>query len=290
MNISNNRQLSAHKYLITVGAALMWAHAGIVNAIVVDLRTVNMTLASDFLSFDVAGTTATVSGHHVEYDATHDTATVYGPFSTNTVESSPSFLWPGFGRTTELGFSGATSIVTGLGLQASEALGQTDRDLPSGGIQPSLDNVPDSIGGLPSIQFALFTFASPVNVSQVIVDDAVNFGRAIWAAGGTTAPDLSLDFRTAFAGYGFRNSPDDAADGFFTHSFTPLQGIRYLAIGSPSDAGTVGDLGQVAGGASAIGFYIEGLNIAPVPLPAAGWLFVTGLMALLGGARMRSVA
>ena len=259
------------------------------SAAVVDLRSVPMAMDSNTLSFVANGVAATAAGYHAEYDATNGSTTIYGPFTTATVESSPSFLWPGFGRKTQLGFPGEPDIfVQGLGLQASEDLGQSDQDLPTANVQPGLDNMLGSAGGLPSIQFAIFSFDSPVTVSQVIVDDESNFGRAIWVAGSNTAPDLAQDFVAAFAGYSFINSNDDNQDGFFTHTYAPLQGIQYLVVGTPPDSNLIGDLGPLTGGEPSIQFHIEGLNIAPVPVPAAAWLF-TSALGLLGWSRRKPV-
>lgn len=262
------------------------------NAVVVDLQTVPMTISPNSLTFNAGGVTVTAGGYHVEYDSSAGATTIYGPFTTATVNSTPSFLYPGFGRIEQIGFPGQpNTVISGLALQANEDLGQTDRDATTGAFQVGLDNRLGT-GSLPSIQFALFSFSAPVNISQVIVDDNSNFGRAIWAAGGSAAPDLTQDFLSAFAGYSFRNSPDDAADGFFTHSFTPLQGISYLAVGTPPDPVLIGDLGPLVSYPTNAthGFFIEGLNLTQVPVPAAVWLFGSGLLGLIGIARRKNTA
>lgn len=270
------------------------------NAFVVDLQTIPMTIGSDSLSFETNGISVTARGYHAEYNSGADAMPVYGAFTTSEVASTPSFSYPAFGRTTQLGgFSTPDTIISGLMLYTLQDLGQSDNDSFQGGFQPGFDNAlcgaSTSATGCtgtvyPSIQFALFSFDTPVNVSQVIVNGVSNFGRAIWAAGGSTTPNLSQDFRTAFAGFDFRSSDDDAGDGFFTHSFTPLQSIQYLAVGTPFDASLVdvnADLGDVPRGESLIQFYLEGLNITPVPVPAAVWLFGSGLLGLIGTARRR---
>jgi hypothetical protein len=273
------------------------------NAFVVDLQTIPMTIGSDSLSFETNGISVTARGYHAEFNSGADAMPVYGPFTTSEISSTPSFSYPAFGRTTQLGgFSTPDTIISGLMLYTLQDLGQSDNDSFQGGFQPGFDNAlcgasttaTGCTGTVyPSIQFALFSFDAPVNVSQVIVDDVSNFGRAIWAAGGSTAPDLSQDFRTAFATFDFRSSNDDAGDGFFTHTFTPLQSIQYLAVGTPFDASLVdasADLGDVPRGESRIEFYLEGLNITPVPVPAAVWLFGSGLLALIGISRRKKAA
>lgn len=122
-----------------------------------------------------------------------------------------------------------------------------------------------------------------MNLSQVIVDDVSNYGRSIWVAGGNTAPDFSGDFLSAFSGYTFINSEDDATDGFFTHNIGPLNNASYIAIGTPP---RIGDLGPILDG-STDQFYIEGLNVTQVPVPAAVWLFGSGLLGLIGIARRK---
>ncbi len=270
------------------------------NAVVVDMRTVPMTLGTDSLSFDANGISVTARGYHAEYNSGTDAMTVYGPFTTSEVASTPSFSYPAFGRVTQLG--PPDTIISGLMLYTLQDLGQSDNDSFQAGFQPGFDNAlcgssttaPGCTGPVfPSIQFALFSFDTPVNVLQVIVDDVSNFGRAIWTAGGATAPDLSQDFRTAFGGFDFRSSVDDAGDGPFTHTFAPLQSIQYLAVGTPFDASLVdagADLGGVPRGESLIQFYLEGLNITPVPVPAAVWLFGSGLLSLIGIARRKKTA
>jgi hypothetical protein len=270
------------------------------NAFVVDLQTIPMTIGSDSLSFETNGITVTASGYHAEYISGTDAMPVYGPFTTSEIASTPSFSYPAFGRTTQFGISPTPdTIVTGLMLYTLQDLGQSDNDSFQAGFQPGFDNAlcgasttaPGCTGTVyPSIQFALFSFDTAVNVSQVIVEGVTNFGRAIWAAGGTTAPDLSQDFRTAFDGFDFRSSIDDGSTGLFTHTFTPLQSIQYLAVGTPFDASLVdasADLGDVPRGESLIQFYLEGLNITPVPVPAAVWLFGSGLLGLIGISRRK---
>ncbi len=274
---SDHTLMFARTLAVTIASVLFLAHAGIARAAVINFRTIPMTVATDSLSFNVSGVSATVTGYHVEYDTSLDTTTIYGPFSTGNSFTSGSDNYPIFGRVTNSG-----TPQTGLILHADEELGQTDKDRPAGGAQPAFDNV-TSRSSLPSMQFALFSFDTPVNVSQVIVDDASNFNRSIWVAGSSTAPNLALDFLSAFSGFSFVNSLDnDAGDGLLTHSFAMMEGVSYLAIGTPPNSNTIGDLGPVTGVDRNVKFYLEGLNVTPVPLPASIWLLGSGLLGLGG--------
>jgi hypothetical protein len=64
----------------------------------------------------------------------------------------------------------------------------------------------------PSFEFTLFSFNAPVDVNAVTVDDVSNFGRSIWVASGTTAPELSKDFLSAFQGFTISNLFDDTTE------------------------------------------------------------------------------
>lgn len=269
-------------------SSLLLFQANVAHAVEVNFRTIPLTTNPTSLSFQADGVDVTASGFQAEYAASSGMTTTYGPFSTDVAISTPSFLFPGFGPVTQLGNIGEPDfIVQGLGLQTgSEDLGQTEVDEFSGGFEPGFDNALCCNDALPSIQFALFSFSAPVNVSEVIVDDVSNFGRAIWAAGSSSPPAQSPDLLTALAGFTFANSVDDNADGFFTHTFTTLQNIQYLVIGSPPDEDLIGDLGPIAGADNEIAFYIEGLNLTVVPVPPALWLLGSAL-GLLGMLKRR---
>jgi len=262
-------------------------------AININLQTTPMTIGADSLSFSFDGINASVSGYHVEYDpasTASDKTTIYGPFSTSTAFTSGGNVFPIFGRVTD---SSGTPI-NGLSLTSSENLGQTGDDLGQNAA-PGFDNTlaggtfPGSSTTLDSFQFALFIFDAPINISEVIVDDVSNFNRDIWVAGGSTAPDLSSGFLSAFSGFSVINSTDDATGGFFTHAFSPIQNISYLAIGAPPDE-MIGDLGSVISNSTNTQFYIQGLTVSAIPIPAAVWLFSSGLLCIIGIARSRKSA
>jgi len=255
------------------------------NAALIDLRAAPITLNGRSLSFEVDGVDVTAAGYKAEQDSVSGDFTIFGPFTTDTLSSSASFTWPGFGRVGLIGQP--NTFASGLSLYSFEQLGQIDVDFGGGQILPGFDNQGSTFDAPQTFDFTVFEFSQPVTVSQIIVDDVSNFGRAIWAGGNDAAPDLTQNFLGAFAGFDFRNSIDDATDGFFTHSFSPLVGIQYLAIGAPPNATEVGDLGPLTGRAGGQQFYIEGLNVSVVPVPAAVWLFASAL-GMLGWMRRKS--
>ena len=257
--------------LILLSAGLSTA-----NAVVVDLKAVSMTADLTSWSFMADGVGVTAEGYHVEYDPADGSTTIYGPFSTAIAGSNVNWTRPYFGRTLR---TATGEVATGLGLVSTQNLGQTDDDKPAGGLQPGIDSM--TVGGaLPSFQFALFRFDAPVDVSQVILDAVSNYKTSVWVAGGNSAPNLDLDFLSAFSAFSFVNSPSLAGP---VHSFTPFEGISYLAIGA-SPGQDIGNLGPI----EALGkaqFYIDGIKVSAVPVPAAVWLFGSGLIGLVGIAR-----
>ena len=93
--------------------------------------------------------------------------------------------------------------------------------MPSGGLQPGLDNLPNLphwMNPLPSIQFVFFTFSSPVTITKVTVDDVSNYDRDIWVAGGNQEPDFTEDLVTAFQDFAVVNRGDDGSDGVLVYN------------------------------------------------------------------------
>ncbi|MEZ5594111.1 MAG: hypothetical protein R3F53_26800 [Gammaproteobacteria bacterium] len=219
------------------------------SALMFDFLTQPLTIEPTSISITTAGVTATAAAYHVEFE--NGTSTIYGPFTTGYVGARQVF-----GTETR----GASN--PGLGLVTAQQLGQRETDIPSGGLQPGLDNFPStSTNYLPSIQFVLFSFNSPVDISQVIVDDTSNFDRDSWVAGGISAPNFSLDLVQAFDHFNVINSKDNESDGIFIHTFNSLIGIKFLAVGTALPS-TVGDVGLFAQGfpTGASHFYINALN------------------------------
>ncbi len=270
-----------HKKFILLTFILSCAGLSTANAVVVDLKAVSMTADPTSLSFIADGVRVTAEGYHVEYDPADSSTTIYGPFSTTTAGSNANWTRPYFGRTLR---TATGEVATGLGLVSTQNLGQTDDDRPAGGLRPGIDSMTVP-GALPSFQFTLFRFDAPVDVSQVILDAVSNYKTSVWVAGGNTAPNLDLDFLSAFSAFSFANSPTLAGP---IHSFTPFEGINYLAIGA-SPGQDIGNLGPI----EALGraqFYIDGINVSAVPVPAAVWLFGSGLLGLAGIARRNKTA
>lgn len=254
-------------------------------AVNVNLLTTPMTIGPDSLSFSFNGINASVSGYHVEYDASSsasDKTTVYGPFSTAEIGQNS----PIFGMYYQYG---------GLGLLSDENLGQTADDIGQAS-DPGFDNT-DAGGSfsnntpstaLPSFQFALFSFDTPVSLSQIIMDYNVSFSTDIWIAGGNTAPDLSGSFLSAFNGYSVINSTGAVTTlPLYEQTFTPLQNVTYIAIGV-SPYTNIGDLGPVKSTSHRSSLFIQQLDLTQVPIPAALWLFCSGILGFVGIAKRRS--
>jgi hypothetical protein len=255
-------------------------------AVNVDLLTTPMTIEPRSLSFSFDGINASVSGYHVEYDASSsssDKTTVYGPFSTAEIAQNI----PIFGMYYQYG---------GLGLLSDENLGQTADDTGQAASY-GFDNA--DAGGcfnnntpscaLPSFQFALFNFDTPVSLSQIVMDYGNSASTDIWVAGGNTAPDFSGGFLGAFSGYSVINSSGTLTSPTITHTFSPLQNVTYIAIGV-SPYTNIGDLGPVKSTANRSDFFIQQLSLTEVPIPAALWLFGSGLLGLIGFSRRKKAA
>ena len=255
------------------------------RAVPVDFTTLEMTPDSnlDTLLFSAGGVTGQVRGYHVEITDTSPGGKIYGPFSTATALDTPSWIYPYFGRV----YKKSDATTTGLMLLSKENLGQTDFDSGSAVIAPGFDNRSYQTTDVPVFQFALFEFSAPVDVSRVVLGNAGNSPRPFWVAGSSKAPDIAAGFLDGFKNFEFRNITSLAEWQVNDVAITPLNGIRYLAVGTPPSkyegisTSTFGPL-EVVGDSQ---FYLNGLDYTPVPLPAAFWLFGSGLLGLLGLSR-----
>lgn len=237
-----------------------------------------LIVGSDFLSqvvvVDDTEVEVKVRGYTVELDGNE--SRIYGPYPTG------NHL---FGVTAS-GFSNRPGF--GLISRPLPGIDTTGIDFGGNASAPGFDNGPylgdnPNVPGppLPKIEFALFSFSSPIRVSQVIVDDVVNHNRHIWAAGGTSSPDLSAGLIPAFSGYSIQRSVDDASDGQFTHNFDQFQQVSFLAVGVPISSRTVGSFGSFPTHNGTDQLYIVGLGISPVPEPETYAMLLAG-MGLIG--------
>lgn len=245
---------------------------------VVDYTTASLTInPNNIQATSSDGVLVTAYGYHAEF-ASASSAVVYGPFPTS---DNPSGLQY-FGTYT--GSSSFSNPGLGLLVDTPGPINPAGDDTYGGLYQPGFDNS-GAVSAPPSIQFALFTFSEPVDISQVIVDDVSNFGRSIWVAGGIGAPDLSTDLLTLLTTLGVQTSLDDATDGVFAHNIS-LAAIDYLLVGTPprdSDYGPLAATGTEQ-------FYINGLDLVPtaVPTPPAVWLLISGLVGLTSTYRRKN--
>jgi hypothetical protein len=229
----------------------------------------------------VDGLTITARGYTVDFDGTE--TFVYGPFPTA----------EGLGGRKIFGTGVVGQSELGLMSQPVAGINPSGIDRGAGLIQPGFDNhtSPGDNAAypgppLPSLEFALFEFSSPVEVSTVTVNDVSNFGRSVWVAGGAARPDFRSGLLAGLSGYTVQNSSDDATDGLFTHHLAGLTSISFLLVGAPAPV-SVGDFGPIADGSSQ--FYVRELGFVPViPEPSSSVLLVIGLSLVGVAVRRRS--
>ncbi|MBW2338261.1 MAG: hypothetical protein JRF47_16165 [Deltaproteobacteria bacterium] len=229
------------------------------EAVTFDFLNGTVTEFPNAISMTNGAVTATATAYQVEFS--ESSSTIYGPFTTG---DGDIFEEQVFGKCVR-GFCD-----TGLGLGSWQNLGQTDTDRGTSISAPGFDNtsMPSSSNPLPSVQFALFRFSTPVDLSQVIVDGVSSFKRGIWVAAGNSAPDLSTDFLSAFAGYTVLNSPNAPIGNPRIHLFDTVLNVTYIAIGTPTPE-SVGDIGPFLTG-DRTQFYFNELNVTPVPSACEG--------------------
>ena len=241
------------------------AHGSLVNYV-----TDPLTIDTDTITTTRDGITITATAYHVEIMPT--TSIIYGPFPT--------------GR--EFRYSNDRGQRHGLGLNAQPVgtLAPTEDDSIGALVQPGFDNMTRS-GNFPTMQFALFAFSQPVDVSQVVLGNITNNAHPIFVAAGASAPNLSTDMVSAFSGYTILSNPlstQGSPSRGLTYNFGPLVSVSYLAIGT-SPQSDLGPFLAKSGNVRSSQFYINEIGFSSVPLPAAAWLFGSGLIGLLGVAR-----
>lgn len=238
------------------------------------------------LQLTVDGITVTAQAYTAEINAAGDDAVVLGPWPTQSGANNP-----GVG----IDVRGLGSEQLGLIADSSVGIPANGTDYFSGGLSPGFssgygnDTVADPAP--PAFHFALFSFDQAVDIPGVTVDDVTNQDRDIWMGASTIAPDFSSGFLTGIAGFDIVNSPDDAGDGLFTHSLPAVAtGVSYFLVGAPPQGE---DLGPISGTGSFSGsnIFIDSFNgTTTVPIPAAAWLFVSGLLGLIGISRRMKAA
>ena len=258
------------KYILTTAFCLSasTAHSALVNYV-----TDPLTINTDSIITTSGGVTITATAHHVEITPT--TSIIYGPFPTGGQFTNAD----GFGTR------------RGLGLNAEPVGSITPTEDDSGGatIQPGFDNLTRT-GDFPTMQFALFEFSQPVDVSQVVLGPVSNLSHPIFVAAGASAPDLSTDLISAFSGYSILSNPlninGTESGNSLIYNFSSLNSASFLAIGTPPRS----DLGPFLPSiVISSQFQINEIGFSAVPTPAAVWLFGSGLLGLIGIARRKRV-
>jgi hypothetical protein len=239
----------------------------------------NLVIGPNSISQTVNGDTIAVQAFTTEVQGS--AGTIYGPFPTSAAGEVAGLEV--FGTKTD----GVNNPGLGLNSQPLPGINVTGTDFGGGNFAPGFDNVQFAIPGSgrtpnPSFEFALFSFSSPTDVSSVSVVHTSNFGESFWVAYGSTAPNPTQDFLSAFSGYTFANEIPSNPGPPFTAALSGANGISYLAVGAlPQSA--FGPLASFGGEGDR--FYIDGLDAvvtATVPAPLIGF----GLPAFLavGGA------
>lgn len=237
--------------------------SGGAHATVVDFVSVPLTQHVRSFSTTQAGVTVQAFAYHAEF--IDGAWRIFGPVTTGTVGGYQNF-----------GPCSSGFCVNGLGMTIMETLGQFERDKFGASYEPGFESSPLATAN-PTLQFAVFEFDQLVDVSRVIVSGVSNSPRGIWAAGGLAAPDLDAGLE-AFGGYVLVNSPTAAGAGIQAHTVAGFTGIRFLVVGSPLsvDVGLHGEIGVDPFS----NFYINGVDLTPVPEPGPGTMLVPGLVLL----------
>ncbi len=203
----------------------------------------SLVVGASSVSQTVGGVMIIAQGYVVEFNGS--SSIIYGPFPTS---------GPKFGQTnvTIPIFSPKSSGLAnqpGLGLMAEpvNGLNISGLDFDSSQGRPGIDNFPflqdnPNIPGtpLPQLQFVLFSFSSPVDVSAVTVGLVSNFKYNFWVAGGNSAPSVGADLVSAFSGYSVVNLIQPY--GVPLTRAVDFKSVSYLAVGAlvPAAVGTVG--------------------------------------------------
>ena len=156
--------------------------------------TPNILLEPKALRQVVTGVTARARGYTVEYTAS--TARVFGPYPTGS----------GAGGLKVFGVN-----VRRLAVQAGEDLGLISQPLSgiavggsdsgAGGVWPGFDNKQYRTGNksITKLDMAVFEFSQAIRINSIKVDQVSNFGRQIWVAACSAAPNFAQGLKAAIA-------------------------------------------------------------------------------------------
>ncbi len=256
------------------------------NAATFDWTTANTNVVRGASSFSltVDGITATARAYVAEWDGSE--YDIFGVFPTNT--SFTTFNADGFLRGAEgLMLEEGQSPVTGIvGLGGEEAC-------PGGGCAFDNGSYTSPNNDILKFNFALVTFDQAVDLETSMNLRQSNIDHDFWLASSDTAPNLGLDFMSAFAG--FTTTVHDPLAGF--QGATGLSGthqnLQYLAIGAPlhAVAGSFPGFDQPDTFVNdTFAITSQTVQLTTVPIPAAVWLFGSGLLGLVGISRRKNSA
>ena len=222
----------------------------LVNAAIFDFVNGSMTVGPNFLSQTQNGVKVTATAYVAQFGG--GGSVIHGPFPTG--NEIFHYQWrPNVN----------TLFSTGINLfsQSISPIFVSGNDFPAGSKNTGIDNFNDLGDNSPEVEFIVFEFDQPVNVTSVIVDDVGNLNRGIWVAGGNIPPSFGGQLTNAFPGYTIINSPDQASDGILVHNFSQLNFVTYLVVGAafPSAIGDMGEFKADLTGRTM--FYITGLEV-----------------------------
>lgn len=280
MNIKDLMNMKKIRLLGAVCACTLPFSITTTNAATFDWSDTNTNVVRGTSSFSltVGGITATVQAYVAEWDGSK--YSIFGAFPTNTAftaANADGFLRGAGGLLLEEG------PFTGIALGGEEVCNGGGCGFDNGPYTPPNQDIL-------KFNFALVTFDQAVDLETSMNSRQSNFDHDFWLATNNIAPNLGLGFISAFTG--FTTTVHDPLASF--QGATGLSGthqnLLYLAIGAPLHA--------LAGSFPGFDnpdvfprdtFAITSFTVQPtvVPIPAAVWLFGSGILGLIGVARRR---
>ena len=252
------------------------------NATTFDWTTSNTNVVRGTSSFSltVDGITATVQAYVAEWDGSE--YDIFGAFPTNTsftTANADGFLRGGEGLLLEEG------PFPGIALGGKEVCS-------GGGCAFDNGRYFNDDEDILKFNFALITFDQAVDLETSMNLRQSNFDHDFWLASSGTAPNLGLDFMSAFTG--FTTTVHNPLAGF--QGATGLSGthqnLQYLAIGAPlhASAGSFPGFDNPDNFGDTFAITSFTVQTAMVPIPAAVWFFGSGLLGLVGMTRRKKAA